>query len=67
MNQHERKEEEARKLRTMWDESEWRLNFLRTINPVPLTDPTPDQLGLWKKHNSVQPSIYQPPPPIAWN
>ena len=67
MNEIERKLEQARKLMLLWQESEWRLNFLRSINATPLTDPTPEQLVLWKKHIQEQPSIYQPPPPTVWN
>jgi len=38
--------EEARK---QWRESEWRLDFLRTIGPTPTTPPTDEQLLTWNQ------------------
>jgi hypothetical protein len=50
MNQFERDWEEMNRIRKCWDESEWRLNFLRSFPARPLTEPTPEQLKEWDKH-----------------
>ena len=67
MNQHERKINELQILGQMWDESEWRLNFLRNISATPFSDQLPEQLEAWKQQISAQRSIYQPPPKLVWN
>jgi hypothetical protein len=66
MNQFERKEEEARRLRLMWDESEWRLNFLRSFSPQPLTQPTSEQLLQWTQYTKQLCSVWQTPPKSHW-
>ena len=67
MNQSERELEHQRKWKQLWDESEWRLNFLREISATPLTTPVPETLEQWQQYIQQQPSIYQPPPKLVWN
>lgn len=47
MNAHERQQELMDMLRKRWDESEFRLNFLRSFNGTELKEPTDDQLREW--------------------
>ena len=67
MNQSERELEQQRKWKQLWDESEWRLNFLREISATPSTSPRPELLEQWQQHIQQQHSIYQPPPKLVWN
>jgi hypothetical protein len=47
MNQYERRLEELEKARQLWKESEWRLNFLRSITGTPLPEPDEEELLEW--------------------
>jgi hypothetical protein len=67
MNWSDHKSEDQRKWKLRWNESEWRLNFLRELSATPLTNPVPELLEQWQHHIQNQPSIYQPPPQTVWN
>jgi hypothetical protein len=62
MDQIERNQEEQRKLRLMWEESEWRLQFLRTFSGQQHTRPTHEQLRMWDQRNRSSCSPWQIPP-----
>jgi hypothetical protein len=61
-NQYERKLEEMVKINARWSESEWRLNFLRSFSPHPLTKPNAEQLREWDQQSRLLCSVWQTPP-----
>jgi len=54
MNEYERKLERLAQARSQNHESEWRLNFLRTIEPEPPKQPTEEEILQW--HQQYNPS-----------
>jgi hypothetical protein len=45
--QHEQRLDELEKARKLWQESEWRLNFLRTQTGTETPPPTDEEILLW--------------------
>ena len=48
-NPYFRKQAQIAEARKRFDESEWRLGFLRVIEPEKPSSPTPDQLLIWQQ------------------
>ena len=48
-NPYLRKQAQVQEARKRFDESEWRLSFLRSIEPEKPSSPTPDQLLSWQQ------------------
>lgn len=51
-NPYERKLERIQRARKQWNESEWRLSFLRTIEPQPIPTPKDEEICLWNQQLS---------------
>lgn len=49
MNSHERHNQMIELLRERWEESEFRLNFLRSFTGTELEEPTDDELQQWAR------------------
>jgi len=49
-NPYLRKLEQMEEARRKYNESEWRLNFLRTIEPLPPSDLNDQQILQWHQH-----------------
>src|SRR4051812_15151040 len=47
LNIHLQKLEDLEKARKLWHDSEWRLNFLRSITASPNREPTEEELLQW--------------------
>ena len=47
MNEHERRMEVQSQARQQYRESEWRLDFLRTIEAQPHPEPTDEEILAW--------------------
>jgi hypothetical protein len=45
--QHEQRLEQLEEARKLWQESEWRLNFLRTETGTPTPAPTEQEILQW--------------------
>lgn len=45
-------EQELEQAKEQWQESEWRLNFLRTTAGTPIPEPTEEEILLWYKNQS---------------
>ena len=46
-NQYEQRLDQLEKARKLWQESEWRLNFLRTEIGTPTPKPTEEEILQW--------------------
>jgi len=62
MSPQERQQDELRELRKRWQESEWRLQFLRSFSGQQLTKPLDDHLREWDRRNQSSCSTWQIPP-----
>lgn len=49
---YERKLEQIQKAKKLWQESEWRLSLLRTIEPHPIPPPKDEEILLWNQQLS---------------
>ncbi len=47
MNPYEQRLEQLEEARKLWGESEWRLNFLRSITGTPIPEPTEEEILQW--------------------
>ena len=53
--QHEQRLDELEKARKLWQESEWRLNFLRTESGTPIPEATEEEILKWyQQHQQHQ-------------
>jgi len=66
MNQHERNLEQLQQIKRRWQESEWRLNFLRSFTGQPMTAPTDDELLTWDSTTRQTCLVWQIPPTASW-
>jgi hypothetical protein len=51
-NPYLRRLDQIEAARKQWRESEWRLDFLRPIEPVPCPPPTDEQLLVWQQKHA---------------
>jgi hypothetical protein len=62
MSPQERQQDELRELKKRWQESEWRIQFLRSFSGQQQTRPSDEQLRQWEQRNRTLCSIWQIPP-----
>ena len=54
-NPHLKRLDELEQARKLWQESEWRLNFLRTQTGTPIPEPTEEEILQWyQQHQQHQ-------------
>ena len=54
-NPHLKRLDELEQARKLWQESEWRLNFLRTQTGTPTPEPTEEEILQWyQQHQQHQ-------------
>ncbi len=51
-NPYVKRLEQLEQARKLWGESEWILNFLRTIPATPTKAPTDDEMLIWQQKNT---------------
>lgn len=50
-NQHLKRLDQLEKARKLWQESEWRLNFLRTETGTPIPEATDEEILQWNQQH----------------
>ena len=54
-NPHLKRLDQLEKARKLWQESEWRLNFLRTETGTPIPEPSEEEILQWyQQHQNTR-------------
>ena len=48
-NEYQERQEQLEQAKKLWQESEWRLNFLRTQTGTPPPEPTEEEILQWNQ------------------